>query len=375
MSQSFVDYSKIHVQAGAGGDGCVSFRREKFVPRGGPDGGDGGQGGSVWLEASSDLATLIDLKLRPSLKASRGAHGQGKNMSGRAGGDLVVRVPLGTLVLDADDQEIADLVQPGQRFRAAAGGRGGAGNQHYATPTNQAPRHAKPGEPGETQTLQLELKLIAQAGLIGLPNAGKSTLLARLTHATPRIAPYPFTTLHPNLGVMEVEGYRRVTLADIPGLIEGACKGAGLGHRFLRHIERTGILVHLIAPPEDLMDLEQGDDGEFAALGAAEVVEAYRMVRRELASHSPLLAEKPERVVLTKVDLLAPATRSRWMDALEELGPRPLAISSETGEGLEELRQALTEELDGRGMIPEDDGGPSRALPYPGQNEREVAGA
>ncbi|MCL5270653.1 MAG: GTPase ObgE, partial [bacterium] len=320
MSQSFVDYARIYVKAGAGGNGCLSFRREKYVPHGGPDGGDGGDGGSVWLEASRELTILIDLKMKPMLRAERGHHGEGKNKTGRTGRDLVIRVPQGTVVSAEDGAPLADLVADGQRYLAAAGGKGGAGNQHYATPTNQAPRKFKKGEPGQERPLILELKLIAQAGLIGLPNAGKSTLLAHLTHATPRIAPYPFTTLHPNLGVMEIDALRRVTLADIPGLIEGASAGAGLGDRFLRHIERTGLLVHLVAPPEPSTRSEDREPATSAAEAVADRAEAvadraetladraeavayaYDLVRRELEAYSPALAAKSEMVVLTKID-------------------------------------------------------------------------
>jgi GTP-binding protein len=351
MSHSFIDHARVFVKGGAGGDGCLSFRREKYAPRGGPDGGDGGDGGNVWMEATRDLATLIDLKLRPSLKAGRGGHGQGKNMSGRCGGDLVVRVPLGTWVVDEDGQSLADLTREGQRFLAAAGGKGGAGNQHYATPANQAPRKFKKGEPGQERALILELKLIAQAGLVGLPNAGKSTLLASLTHATPRIAPYPFTTLHPNLGVLETDDLRRVTLADIPGLIEGASRGAGLGDRFLRHIERTGLLVHLVAPPDDRADEKTAEN---VAREVEAIQYAYRLVREELAAYGEALAAKPELVVLTKIDLLDEPARADYLAGLRDLGVEPLAISAETGEGVEVLRAALVARLDELGLIPED---------------------
>jgi GTP-binding protein len=344
MSHSFVDYARIHVKAGDGGDGCVSFRREKYVPYGGPDGGDGGAGGSVWLEASIDLATLIDLKLRPMHKAERGRHGQGSRCSGRTGVDLIIKVPLGTVVTDADSGlPLADLTHDGQRFCAAAGGRGGAGNQHFATPTVQAPRFARPGEPGEERNLILELKLIAQAGLIGLPNAGKSTLLAALTHATPRIAPYPFTTLHPNLGVMELARGGRATLADIPGLIEGAWQGAGLGDRFLRHIERTALLIHLIAPPESVDDADPGA-----------VADAYELVQNELRAYSAALTEKPEIVVLTKIDLIQPDAREGYLRVLRERGVEPLAISVQTGEGMESFKKVLQERLESLGLVWED---------------------
>jgi GTP-binding protein len=358
MSQSFVDYARIYVKAGDGGNGCVSFRREKYVPHGGPDGGDGGAGGSVWLEACGSMATLIDLKLRPSLRATRGGHGEGKNMTGRTGEDLVVRVPVGTVVSDEEGAPLADLLADGQRFLAAAGGRGGVGNQHYATPTNQAPRKCKPGEPGQERGLILELKLIAQAGLVGLPNAGKSTLLSRLTHATPKIADYPFTTLHPNLGVMELDDLRRVTLADIPGLIEGAWQGAGLGDRFLRHIERTGLLVHLIAPPEDHLD---GEDPEAAREA---VLYAHRLVRHELVAYSPAMGGKPELTVLTKADKISPGLCEALLEALRGEGLEPLAISALEGEGMEALRVALGLRLDAMGLV-RDLASPAPPVPDP----------
>jgi len=373
MSQSFVDSVRVYVKGGDGGNGAISFRREKYVPHGGPDGGDGGPGGNVWFVASTELATLIDLKLRPSLKAGAGGHGLGKNMTGRAGDDITVEVPLGTVVLDEDGNELADLVEAGQRFLAAAGGAGGAGNQHYATPTNQAPRKAKRGQPGQERSLQLELKLIAQGGLIGLPNAGKSTLLASLTSATPRIAPFPFTTLHPNLGVMEVDVARRVTLADIPGLIEGAWRGAGLGDRFLRHIERTALLIHLVAPPEDcqlLPDLRPEDEAELAELGRDGVRAAYQLVRRELEAYSEELSRKPEIIVLTKIDLLPERLRQAWLAVLRETGKPVAAISAETGEGLDRLKALLIEQLDRMGMIWDDPRRPHLAAAPPVEPDR-----
>jgi GTP-binding protein len=354
MSRSFVDYAKVFVKAGDGGDGCVAFRREKYVPRGGPSGGDGGHGGSVWLVTEASMMTLLDLKLRPALRADRGRHGEGAQKTGRSGRDLEVSVPLGTVVSDEDGHSLADLVQPGQRFLAAQGGRGGLGNQHFATPTNQAPRKATPGRPGPARTLVLELKLIAQAGLIGLPNAGKSTLLAALTAATPKIASYPFTTLHPNLGVMEADATRRVTLADIPGLIEGAMHGAGLGARFLRHIERTALLVHLVAPPDDPAIAARPE------AAAEQIAYAHALVRRELESYSAALAAKPELIVLTKIDLLEPAARERLLAVLHQQGLDPLPISAQSGEGLAAFKKALVERLDALGLIAED---PARPLP------------
>lgn len=347
MSQPFVDHARIFVKAGDGGDGCISFRREKFAPHGGPDGGDGGNGGNVWFEADRALVTLIDLKLKPNLRAEAGRPGGGSQCSGKAGEDLVVRLPIGTCVVTEEGEELVDLVHHGQRWLAAAGGKGGLGNQHFATPTHQAPRRAYPGTPGQERALVLELKLIAKAGLIGLPNAGKSTLLAALTHATPKIAAYPFTTLHPNLGVMEIDETRRATLADIPGLIEGAWQGAGLGDRFLRHIERTGLLVHLIAPPEN-------PTGEIEA-DTESLLYAWRLVRNELEHYTEKLAAKPEIVVLNKIDLLDEPTRHACLDALRKQNLDPLAISGATGEGIDGLRRAIALRLDELGLLAEEE--------------------
>ncbi len=357
MSQPFVDYARIFVKGGAGGSGCVSFRREKYVPHGGPDGGDGGHGGDVWLEASRDLATLIDFKMRPSFSAKRGLHGSGNQKTGRCGEDLIIRVPLGTQVTSEEGETLADLLHEGDRFLAAAGGKPGAGNQHYATPGNQAPRHAKPGDLGQERNLILELKLIAQAGFVGLPNAGKSTLLAHLTHATPRIAPYPFTTLHPNLGVMEVDAYRRVTLADIPGLIEGASHGAGLGDRFLRHIERTALLIHLVAPPDELP--ADPDDDQIDA-EAETITYTYDLVRRELEAYSQKMLVKPELIILTKIDLLDERRRTAYLKALRELRLEPIAVSAETGEGVDLLKAKLIEKLEALGLVTDDTASPEQ---------------
>jgi len=327
----FVDYVKIYLEAGDGGTGCVSFRREKYVPHGGPDGGDGGRGGHIYLVADPHVVTLLDFKYRPHYRAKRGQHGMGSNCSGRDAEDLYLHVPLGTVVSDEHGNPLADLVEPGQVFLAARGGRGGRGNQHFATPTNKAPRKFEYGEKGERRTLILELKLIADVGLIGLPNAGKSTLLATFTAATPKIAPYPFTTIHPNLGLMEFDDATRCTVADIPGLIEGAHRGAGLGHRFLRHIERTKLLVHLIAPP----DQPPLDD-----------FEAYRyareLVNRELAQYSETLAAKPQIVCLSKCDLLEPTTVEKLVCQFREReGVEVLPISAQAHTGLESLKSAI----------------------------------
>lgn len=353
---AFVDYVLLSVKAGDGGHGCMSFRREKHVPRGGPDGGDGGKGGDVWLEAHPELATLIDVKMKSHVVADRGMHGQGKNMSGKAGEDQVVAVPLGTVVSTEDGGHLADLTEPGQRFLAAAGGRGGAGNQHFASSTNRAPRHHTSGVPGEERRLVLELKLIADVGLVGLPNAGKSTLLAHLTRAHPKIAAYPFTTLHPNLGVMELPGPspeeggedRTIVLADIPGLVEGASRGVGLGHRFLRHIERTRMIVHLIpVDPTIVEEHEQGTlDDESVELAARLAADAYSLVRAELLTYSGEIGRKPEVVVLSKTDLLPEEVRRRYLAAFQEADIPAIAVSAETGVGLDELRREIALQLD-----------------------------
>jgi GTP-binding protein len=322
----FVDEAVIQVAAGRGGDGCVSFRREKFIPKGGPDGGDGGRGGSVYLEARAELNTLLDLAGRHHWRAENGRPGEGGRRTGRRGADLVVPVPQGTVAYDAESGRLLkDLTEPGQRVRVAAGGKAGRGNVHFATPSHQAPRESQPGGEGQVRTLRLELKLIADVGLVGLPNAGKSTLLARLTDARPKIAAYPFTTTQPQLGVMELSDFRRLVLADIPGLIEGAHEGVGLGDAFLRHIERTRIIVHLVdlAPPA----------------GCPAPAKAYHIVRRELARYSQRLARRREIVVGNKLDLTGAA------DAVAELrdaaGTSVLPASGVTGAGVRELAEAM----------------------------------
>jgi GTP-binding protein len=320
----FFDEAKIYVKAGDGGNGCVSFRREKFVPFGGPDGGDGGKGGDVYLIADPHINTLIHFKKRAHFKAQSGQHGRGKKQAGKSGQDLYIPVPLGTVVRDAATGEfIADLVEPGQKVLVARGGKGGRGNAAFATPVNQAPRFAERGEPGQERWLYLELKLIADVGIVGVPNAGKSTLLAAVSAARPKIAPYPFTTLEPNLGVVTVGDYDFV-LADIPGLIEGAHKGAGLGHKFLRHIERTRVIIHLLdgLSPNPLRDFEA--------------------INKELALFSERLAAKPQIVAFNKMDI--PEVREKWpqvRDALVEAGYGVYPISAATGEGVWELMRAV----------------------------------
>ena len=323
----FVDELDIVVIAGDGGDGCVAFRREKFVSRGGPAGGDGGHGGSVFLQADESLNTLQHLTGR-RWKAGRGQHGQGKNCHGRKGEDTIVRVPTGTIILDAEHQVLLkDLTAPGEKVCVAEGGRGGRGNSRFASATHQAPREAEPGEPGKQRKLHLELKLIADAGLLGKPNAGKSTLISRLSAAHPKIADYPFTTLTPCLGIVEIANFRRFVMADIPGLIEGAHEGAGLGDEFLRHIERTRLLVHMIdiCPPT-------GDPAE-----------NYHAIRRELAQHSAALAEKTELIVANKMDLTdADRHLAVFRDAI---GKDVIPISAVTGKGVAHLTEAIWRRL------------------------------
>ncbi|MDD4279872.1 MAG: GTPase ObgE [Candidatus Sumerlaeales bacterium] len=327
----FVDYVKISLHAGDGGDGCVSFLREKYVPNGGPNGGDGGRGGHIYLVADKNMTTLLDLRVRPHFTTKRGQHGMGKNCTGKDAEDLYIKVPLGTSVSSEDGELLADLITPDEVWLAAKGGCGGAGNQHYATANNKAPRKFKYGGDGEEKTLILELKVIADVGLVGFPNAGKSSLLASLTRATPKIASYPFTTIHPNLGVMEIGMDQRVTIADIPGLIEGAHRGQGLGDRFLRHIERTRMLVHLVAP------LEEEDD----PTDTAGLLYSYDLIMQELVQYSSTLASRPQIVCLSKTDILTPEEIEKGLAAFESHGIKAIAISSITGDGIEELSKKI----------------------------------
>ena len=334
----FLDRVTIWVHAGDGGDGAATFRREAHVPRGGPDGGDGGRGGSIRLHVDAGQTTLRDFRHMHRFKADAGGRGLGSRKHGRAGEDMVLTVPPGTAVFDdATEELLADLVEAGQEAQIARGGRGGLGNTHFKSSTHQAPKHAQRGEPGEERTLRLELRLIADIGLVGLPNAGKSTLLAALTAATPKIADYPFTTLEPNLGVLDLDGddERRPTIADVPGLIEGASQGAGLGHAFLRHVERTRILVHVVDG--------SGRDPEWS----------YGVIQDELEAHDPALLAKPMLVAFNKLD--RPAALEAWpafRKAREKAGVAVVAISAERGDGLPELRASLAgllppaEELD-----------------------------
>jgi GTP-binding protein len=336
-NHAFIDEMGLSIYAGDGGDGCVSFRREKFVPFGGPDGGDGGRGGNVLLVADRNLATLNEQRIRRINRAASGTPGARTNKNGRKGEDSVIRVPVGTLVYDVspDDGErlLADLATDGASIVVGKGGRGGRGNSRFTTPTRQAPEFAERGQPGQIRELRLSLKMLADVGLVGFPNAGKSTLLARISGARPRIAAYPFTTLIPALGVAEV-GERRFVVADIPGLIEGASDGAGLGSQFLRHIERTRVLVHLI-------------DAGAAVLEGRDLVESYDAIRGELGSFEPALLERREIVVLNKIDLLP--DREVLADAEREFEMRGIAVgilSGVTGEGLDELLRGLVKTLD-----------------------------
>jgi len=326
----FVDEVEIYVEAGKGGDGCVSFRREKYVPRGGPDGGDGGDGGSVIVLAQEGVDSLTPLVHRKHWKAKNGRPGSGANRHGASADDLVIRVPPGTIVKDARRGFVLkDLAAAGDRVTAARGGKGGKGNTRFKSSTNQTPRQSTPGDPGEARLIHLELKVIADVGLLGRPNAGKSTLLSRLSRARPEIAAYPFTTKHPNLGRVQIDRDRSFIMADIPGLIEGAHAGVGLGHEFLRHIERAGILVHLVEP--------QPTDG-------TEPLANYRAIREELQKHDPSLGERPEIVTVTKADL--PGGRDVQNELAKELGREVLLISAVTGEGLNKLVAKIARTLD-----------------------------
>lgn len=339
--KGFVDYVRLSVKAGDGGNGCASFLKSKETAFGGPDGGDGGRGGSVYLEGLKSLMTLIDVKTNSNVIAPKGKNGAGKNCSGRSGEDVVIYVPLGTCVIDeGTGGEIGDITEPGQRILLAKGGDGGKGNQHYASATNKAPTRFYEGWPGEERRVYLELKIIADVGFVGLPNAGKSTLLKALTNANPEIAPYPFTTLSPNLGVFQTSDLnRRIALADIPGLIEGAHTGSGLGHRFLRHIERTRVLLHVVSP-ESGMDEE--NNPVYAVVNPDDMIYAYNLVREELRSYSDILLEKPYLIALNKSDLLTPEQQKVIVDAFKkETGQTPFMISAAEKHGIFELQLAI----------------------------------
>jgi GTP-binding protein len=332
----FVDEVVIRVEAGDGGNGCVSFRREKYIPFGGPDGGDGGDGGSVYLGADPDLNTLVDYRFTRQFRAERGQNGMGANCTGRDGADLTLKVPLGTVASDADTGEvIGDLVEAGQTLLVAKGGIHGIGNTRYKSSTNRAPRQSKPGGPGEARNLRLELRLIADVGLLGMPNAGKSTLIRTVSAARPKVADYPFTTLHPNLGVVRVGPLRSFVMADIPGLIEGAAQGAGLGIQFLRHLGRTRLLLHLL-------DISPYSD-------SGDPIRDARVIVAELAQYDPALAQRERWLVLNKVDLILPEQREQRvkavLDALHWQGP-VFCISALSGEGTEPLIYAVMDRLE-----------------------------
>lgn len=329
----FIDRAKIHVQGGDGGNGVTAFRREKFVPRGGPSGGDGGRGGDVILVADASLNTLLHLRYNPQHVGQRGSHGEGSNRSGREGEDSIVRVPVGTQIFDSGTGELLhDLNHDADRWLAARGGRGGFGNAHFTSSTNRAPRYHQSGSRGEERELQLELKLLADVGLVGFPNAGKSTFISTVSAARPKIADYPFTTLEPHLGVVDLGDFRTFVIADIPGLIEGAHTGAGLGDRFLRHIERTKLLLHLV---------------DVSSVSGRDAVSDYETVNRELASYNEDLATRPQFVVATKIDALDEPERleSLKQKAIDD-GKPFFAISSATGEGVRELVNSMAAKLD-----------------------------
>ncbi len=329
----FIDRTKIRVAGGHGGNGVTAFRREKFVPRGGPSGGDGGRGGDVWIEADESLNTLLHLRYNPEHIAERGRHGEGSNRTGREGLDTLVRVPVGTQVYDAETGDLLyDFTKSGERWQAARGGRGGFGNSHFATSTNRAPRYHQEGSPGEERELQLELKLLADVGLVGFPNAGKSTFISTVSAARPKVADYPFTTLEPHLGVVDLGEFRTFVIADIPGLIEGAHKGAGLGDRFLRHVERTKLLLHLV---------------DVSSVSGRDAVEDYETINRELKAYDEELAERPQIVVATKRDALDEPERLERLRERARLEGKPFhIISSVTGEGVRELINATARMLD-----------------------------
>jgi GTP-binding protein len=329
----FVDEVDIHVTAGRGGRGCLAFRREMYVPRGGPSGGDGGHGGSIHIVASPHINTLVNFRFHPEFEAARGGHGEGSNRTGRNGDELELAVPIGTLVYDRTGAPeiaprlLADLAHAGDRVLVAKGGRGGLGNAHFATSTNRAPRKVQPGEEGEEKWLRLELRLLADVGLVGFPNAGKSTLIARISAARPKIADYPFTTLTPNLGVVSMSGDRSFVVADVPGLIEGAHRGQGLGHQFLRHLERTKVLVHLV---------------DVSSASGRDPVEDLTIIRRELELFAAGLAAKPQIIVANKIDAVDEPARVEAVERqASELGLPFYRISGVTGAGLSDLLEAV----------------------------------
>ena len=327
-SNVFIDRARIRVKAGDGGNGVTAFRREKFVPRGGPSGGDGGVGGDVWMESDEGLNTLLHLRYNPEHKAGRGNHGEGSNRSGKDGESVTVKVPVGTQVYNAETNELLfDFTEPGQRYLVAKGGKGGWGNAHFATPTRRAPKFHYMGRPGGEKELQLELKVIADVGLVGFPNAGKSTLISVISAAKPKIADYPFTTLEPNLGVVDVGDFKTFVVADIPGLIEGASDGAGLGDRFLRHVERTKLILHLV---------------DVSSASGRDPVQDYEIINRELAKYDEDLSRRPQIVVATKIDALDDASRRDALKDRAEKDERPFfEISAVTNTGVQQLVRAV----------------------------------
>jgi GTP-binding protein len=323
---AFIDEAKFFVKAGDGGNGCVSFRREKYVPKGGPNGGDGGRGGDVIIVAKSSLNSLIDFRYRSHFKAERGEHGKGKDMHGRKGKHCYVDVPVGSIIKNIETGEVlVDLSEPEQTYRIAVGGAGGLGNPHFSSGTNRTPRIATNGQLGEELWLKVELKLIADIGLVGLPNAGKSTLLSKLSAANPKIAPYPFTTLEPQLGVLQYKYYNPCIIADIPGLVEGAHTGTGLGHKFLKHIERTSVLVHVLDASVD------------------DVYENYATISNELSLYKKELADRTQIVLLNKIDIVEDETLDELKKYFSDKKITLLCVSAETGEGLDELKEAILE--------------------------------
>jgi GTP-binding protein len=365
----FIDEAKIRVHAGDGGNGCMAFRREKFVPRGGPSGGDGGHGGDVLMSSSLSHNTLVHFRFNPEHKAQRGGHGLGSNMSGAAGEHLTLKVPVGTLLYDdATGELVHDFARPNETIVVARGGRGGRGNQHFATSTHQAPREHELGRAGEERSYRLELRLLADAGLVGYPNVGKSTLISRLSSARPKIANYPFTTLQPNLGVVQVGEFphtQSFTVADLPGLIEGAHLGAGLGIQFLKHIERTSVIVHLV----DVSDSSAAAGGSAAAIGTdrPDPVADFKVITAELATFDPALAAKPTILVAAKIDVANPA-KLKKLAAYAKRRKLPFyAISAVTGEGIEPLKYAISELVAAHRPAPIEMGEPNSATPGSGK--------
>jgi len=328
----FLDQAKIYIRSGSGGGGCISFRREKYIAYGGPNGGDGGRGGDVWAQADSSLNTLIDYRYRQHFKAGTGIHGMGRDRAGASGEDQIIRVPIGTQIIDAEnDTLLVDMIEDGQRALLAKGGNGGWGNARFKSPTNQAPRKANPGEEGEESWIWLRLKLIADAGLVGLPNAGKSTFLSAVSAANPKTADYPFTTLHPHLGVVNLGPSERFVLADLPGLIEGASEGIGLGHRFLGHVERCAAILHLVDASAD------------------NPAEDYRTIRQELLAYNGGIEDKPEIIVLTKCDALDEELIAHVVDEVKaESGQTPLPVSSVAQQGLNPVLTAVYQHVSKR---------------------------